>query len=102
MKPKWKLTLWILIPFIVYMILCSILVPRVLEDEAWRRGRALSSSEAFGTALFGCMLVLAGLPAFLLYGPLVYQVGILLLIAVWIRYLFKFHGEYMKKRPQPE
>jgi hypothetical protein len=101
MKPKRKLTLWILAPFIVYIIFCSILVPSVLEHEAWRKGRALSPSETFGAALFGCMLVLAGLPAFLLYGPLVYQVGILLLIAVWTRYLFKFRTEYIKKRLQP-
>jgi len=101
MKAKWKLVAWILAPFLLVNILYSLWIPRMLEDEAWRKGRELSTSEAFSTALRWYLF----LPWFLLrvslFGGIFFQVIFALLLAVWVGYFVKFHAEYMEKRRHP-
>jgi len=73
----------------------------MLEDEAWRKGRELSTSEAFDTALTlylffpWCLLVV------FLFGGIFFQVVFVLFLAVWVGYLVKFHAECMEKRHLP-
>jgi hypothetical protein len=96
MKAKWKLALWILLPFLLCNIVYLAWIPGLLQYEAWKKDRELSATEVFRIVFFWYLM----LPGYLLLIPLrlgiFYQVIFGVLTTVWVIYLVKLHAEYRR------